>query len=346
LEGRLVPATLQVAPAYAANGYTTFATLAQALGKAKSGDTVQVLPGSNPGGGAVTVDNLTLAGDKTAGAIGLLASGTQVGLVDLKNASKVSLIGLAISGVTIEPGSTAETVRDCTFTGTGVAQSFATSGSKAADGGDTVSGCTFLNGAAVRLGNTAGSDAQTAANDHVTDNTFVCAAAAPSGTSFISATNESGGLVISGNTIKYVAGDVLLSAISATDSVGSISGNTIVIPSGAAFVLAGISVSDGGPGDTRPTNLTVGNNAVTSGGGGRGSKAPGSRNSTSSSCPSPATPWPIATTPSTSVATVRAGQATTGTCRRAASTGWRTAPAATTSAATSAARGAPMPSIR
>jgi hypothetical protein len=261
LETRLAPALLQVVPPYAANGLTSFATLAQALFLARAGDVVQVEPGSLPGGGMVTVGNLTVAGDPAAGAAGLLASGTALGVIQLSSNNN-AVINLPAYSVTIDAGVGGEAVRDSILTGAaGVTQTFG----NGADGGDTVSGCTFLNGAAVKLGNTAGSATQTAANDQITNNTFTCATPDPN-SFFISATNETAGLVVSGNRIRYTSLTTGFALIQLTECTGSASGNTVEVTHNPLRINTCILITDNGPADTRPTNLVVTNNVITTGG--------------------------------------------------------------------------------
>ena len=77
LEGRLVPSTFFVVPALSANGLNSFATLQQALGPAKAGDTIQIEPGSQPGDATVTLNNLTIKADPQFGNTALQNSGTE-----------------------------------------------------------------------------------------------------------------------------------------------------------------------------------------------------------------------------------------------------------------------------
>jgi hypothetical protein len=253
LEGRLVPSTFFVVPALSANGLNSFATLQQALGPAKAGDTIQIEPGSQPGDATVTLNNLTIKADPQFGNTALQNSGTEIG--DLKlGGSHNKFIDLFVHELEITATQTGETIIDCIFEGFGLTQDFG----PGVNGHDTVTGCTFL-ACTVGLGNTPGSATDTAANDVITNNIFRDATEPLSAA--ITVSNETAGLVVSNNFIKTVAVAVG-SGISAEDCVGTISANGVGFSTHLDF---GIAVIDNGSGDAQTTNLTVSNNVLKSG---------------------------------------------------------------------------------
>lgn len=261
LEQRLTPALLEVVPAAGVNGFTTFASLQQALNISKAGDVVQVEPGSRPGDAFVglIVPGLTIQGDPAfGGAGGLQASNTLVGTLTL-NSSGVTVRGLYLNTVKIGAGVTGETITDSVFTGSnnGVLQTFSTGAIPIANGGNTVRGNTFLSDAVVKLGNTAGDALNTAANDKVLDNVFTY-----DGNVFpLTVYNETTGIQVSGNKLVNPGGPSGAAAIVAIDCTGSIDGNTINVPFFQALVVADTF------GTARTTNLLLSDNVIT----GRGS---------------------------------------------------------------------------
>jgi len=266
LEDRTVPTTMSVVPANGANGVSTFATLAQALALANPGDTILIDPGSTPTPGTsvvnVTKDGITVR-SPAIGPVGLQASGTELGHLVLAG-NHDTLAELFVDQVDISPGKTGETLVNSIFNNGGINQ--LTGDGSETDGGNVVSGNTFLGPAAITLGykNATGS------SDQVTNNVFVNHL----NTNAISAFNETGGLVISNNRIIGNDPTTAISAIFVQDSVGTISGNVIHLGNNGNNV--GIQVQDGDDinadvsTDNRTTNVTVSGNVITSKGAGTG----------------------------------------------------------------------------
>jgi hypothetical protein len=253
LEERLVPTIFKVAPTIGAGSINTFTTLSQAVTTASNGDTIIIEPGSTPGSATVTQNNLTIIGDPAFGSVGLRASNTQVtGITLIGNNDAVS--NLYIGGVIIGIGATGQSITNDIFYGQGVTQAFGTGFTTPADGGNTVSGCTFVNGANVTLGDSGATDFDTAANDNVTNNVFwnpVLYA--------IKVQNEVSGLVIANNRITHTDPNTGMAFIEATDCTGAIVDNTLNITAvtGAIGILANDSAFD-----IHNTNLTISGNVV------------------------------------------------------------------------------------
>ncbi len=258
LEERVVPSTFEVVPAGQANNTTTFATLSGALAVAHNGDTIQIEPGSTPGGGTVTQNNLTIQGDPAVGAAGLQTAGTQLGDLTLEG-NNDTVTDLYLGNVFIGTGKMGETVSNSIVNAANVQQII---GSGFTDGGDTITGNTFLGGSIFLGDPTSGSSA---ANDTITNNVLTN----PSGTNVITAQNETSGLVISGNriTINNAANPII--AIDALDSIGVISDNQIQLANNAGNygIIVQNTNSNGNPGNA---NIAVDNNTVNTSGAGIG----------------------------------------------------------------------------
>jgi hypothetical protein len=256
LEDRLAPATLyKIVPSVGAGSLNSFTTLSQALAVAKDGDHIMVEPGANPGSATVFQNNLVLQGDPAAGYLGLQTNGTQIpSLVLFGNGNVVA--NLCVGSLTIGAGVTGENITGCLFNGTGIVQTPGTPTSFQTDGNNSVLGCTFVNGADVRMGSMGGSTFATAANDTISNNVFWN----PTFNAII-VQNETGGLVVSNNRINHTdpnSGTIFIMAI---DCVGTISGN--VINGTAATGAVGILIKDFNVVDPQTTNLTVTNNVIT-----------------------------------------------------------------------------------
>jgi hypothetical protein len=274
LESRFAPAAAMftVVPAAGADGVTSFATLAAALGVASSGDVIQVEPGSDPtpGGGSanVTQDNLTIQGDPTASCIGLRASGTEIGTINLQGNNDI-LTGLFIDKATISFGEKGfgETFTNSIYNGGGITQ---LSG-PGTDGSNTVSGNTFLGKAVIVLGDpfkAAGN--ATSTNDTVTENDFINF----SGVNAISVFSETAGLLISGNRIVGTDPTIAQTGILAQDCVGTVNDNQIHLGNNGNTV--GITIQDGDSlsadtsTDLFTNTVTANDNVITTNGGGTG----------------------------------------------------------------------------
>jgi hypothetical protein len=255
LEDRLTPTLLKVAAIAGPASSNTFTTLSQAIAAAKSGDTIQIQAGAHPGSGIVTQDNLTIQGNPGAGSLGLQSTGALVGSITLLG-NKDKLANLSVGTVVIGVGATGETIANSLVYGQGVAQTLGNGSDFAANGNNTISGCTFLNGANVKLGNLSGSALETAANDTVSNNVFWNPVA-----SAITVQNETAGLAITGNRIEHSDPSSGQAFIMATDCVGTISGNAIHLV--AAAGSAGILAQDSSVINTQTTNLTIASNVVT-----------------------------------------------------------------------------------
>jgi hypothetical protein len=255
LEDRLTPTLLKVAAIAGAGNSNTFTTLSQAIAAAHSGDTIQIQAGAHPGSGTVTQDNLTIDGSPAAGSVGLQASGSLIGSVTLLgNRDKVA--NLSVGTVVIGVGATGETIANSLLYGQGVMQFFGNGTDSVTNGNNTITGCTFLNGANVKLGNQPGSSLETAANDTVSNNVFWNPIA-----SAITVQNETSGLAVTGNRIERADPSNIHVFIAATDCVGTISGNAIQMVGVAGSI--GILVQDSSIVNTRSTNLAIANNVVT-----------------------------------------------------------------------------------
>jgi hypothetical protein len=254
LEERLVPTLLKVA--LTVNGsVNTFTTLSQAVSLAQDGDTIEILPGSNPGPATVTQNNLAIIGDPNGGYQGQQAGGTLVpSIVLLGNNDTVG--GLFIGTINIGIGATGQTISNCLFNGQGVTQTFGSAFSSPSDGNNSVVGCTFVNGANVTLGDSGGTSFDTSASDNISGNVFwnpVLYA--------IKVQNEIGGLVIANNRVTHTDPNTGLAFIEATDCIGTITGNTLTL--NAAPGAIGILANDFAL-DAQTTGLTIANNVVTS----------------------------------------------------------------------------------
>ncbi len=257
LEDRVVPALLEVVPNVVANGSTAFPTLSQALAKAHSGDTIQIELGSAPGSATVSVDNLTIQGNGPLGGAGALqASGTMVASLTLA-ANNTTVSNLFLGGATIGAGKTGERISNSIFSGSGggVSQTYSSGAATTTNGNNTLSGNLFLAGATVQLGNTVGSNNNTASNDTIANNLFLNSAAPA-----VFVANESSGLTIANNRIEYTSPSGGSAILTVVDSVGTITGN-VLHANGLNF--AGLAIDDVS-GDARTTNLTVSNNVITS----------------------------------------------------------------------------------
>jgi hypothetical protein len=256
LENRVVPTTVEVVPALAADGLTTFATLQEAVNALPTNtnlfNTVQIEPGSKPGDATVAT-RMSIQGDPAfGGAMGLKASGTEIGTITV-SASSVEIRNLFLDNVTLGNGDTFTTVVDSIINGGGISQAFGTSLNRS----NYIFGNVFLNGAHVTLGNTPGSAASTASYDQIIDNLFYSYGT----TSAIVVENETAGMGISGNQIIDRSAAATAPAILAVDDMGTIGGNIIHYPGSNA-----LKASDAGGGDGQTTNLAVQNNVITTGG--------------------------------------------------------------------------------
>ncbi len=239
LERRIVLAVLEVVPDYGFNGQDNFVTLQSAVDAAESGDVVQIEPGSNPGTATVFGNNIVIQGDPLyGGAGGLRASGAAVPTITIAG-NNVTISRLYLSGLTINAGVTGTTLAaSIVAAGGSVSQAFATGN----NGTNTIIGNTFLDGASLALGNSPGSTTATASKDQVVDNVFYY-----HGLSLpITVSNESTGLLISGNRVTDRAFGGSSPAITVTDSAGVVTGNTIRNPA-----FEGILIQDTA-GTTRP----------------------------------------------------------------------------------------------
>jgi hypothetical protein len=274
LESRFAPAAAMftVVPAAGANGVTSFATLAAALGVANSGDVIQVEPGSDPtpGGGSanVTQDNLTIQGDPASGCIGLRAGGTEIGTINLQG-NNDTLTSLFIDKATISFGEKGfgETFTNSIYNGGGITQ---LSG-PGTDGSNTVSGNTFLGKAVILLGDPFKATGNaTSAGDTVTQNDFINF----SGVNAISVYTETSGLVISGNRIVGTDPTIAQTGILAQDCVGTVNNNQIHLGNNGNTV--GITIQDGDSlsadtsTDLFTNTVTANGNVITTNGGGTG----------------------------------------------------------------------------
>jgi hypothetical protein len=263
LEKRLTPTLLIVAPAGAVVGAHHYATLAQALGAAQNGDTIEIEPGAKLSASATTIgtvyqNNLTIEGVPSAGAIGLQAAGTLINnLVIIGNDDVIT--NVAVGTVAIGLGNTGETFSNDIFFGEGVIQTMGIGSSGLVNGYDTVTGSTFNNGADVTLGNMPGSTYDTASNDTISNNLFLN----PIGLA-INVSNETGGLVITGNRIYHDDPATGGNFITATDCTGVISGNTLQLDAAAGSV--GILATDYNFVDGQSTFLSIANNVITTNG--------------------------------------------------------------------------------
>jgi hypothetical protein len=251
LEDRFAPALLTVVPTAEADGLTRFTSLSLALSSVHSGDTIQIEPGSSPGGGVVSVDNVTIQGDASlGGAGGLQATDTGIqGLALVANGCTVrNLVITATIG--IAAGKTGQTITNCVFSrmGGGISQTYSMGTTGTTNGGNTITGNTFLIGTSVQLGNS-GSGIHTATNDTLANNLFL-ASSNPS----VDIENETAGLLVAGNRFEDAAGV----AIGLKNCVGTVSGNVVhaTYPDSGGL---GIEDTD----SMAPTNLTVSNNVFT-----------------------------------------------------------------------------------
>jgi hypothetical protein len=258
LEDRIVPALLEVVPTLGANGLSTFSSLSLALSAARDGDTIQIEPGSNPGFGSINLSHLTIQGDPAfGGAGGLEATGSVITRLSVQSGG-CTLANLYVNTVNIFPFATGVTVANSIFTGrgNGVFQTFSNAPFPTVNGNDTIVGNTFLDDAAVQVGNTPGNASNTAANDRVLNNAFsYMGDVIP-----ITASNETAGLLIAGNRIVSTNRFSMFyqpASIRATDCVGSITGNDIHIASFDVIDVRGSS-------SAQPTNLTVSSNVLVS----------------------------------------------------------------------------------
>jgi hypothetical protein len=249
---------LEVVPASGLNGFTTFLTLQAAVNAASSGDVVQVEPGSAPGDATLAAPaNLTIQGDPAfGGAGGLRASNTRIGTLTL-TANSDAVRNLYLNTVRIAAGVTGEVISDNVFTGkgNGIFQTFG-GVTPPGNGHNLVTGNTFLDDAAVSLGNTAGSGAATAAGDQVIDNSFTYFGDVVP----LTLTNEVNGLQVLGNKVvnpntASINGD----ALDLIDCDGVVEGNTVYAPNNISAVF----IEDSGGGET--TELTFSDNVVTGG---------------------------------------------------------------------------------
>jgi hypothetical protein len=257
LEDRLTPTVYTIAPSVTAGQTNTFTSLSQAVAVAVAGDQIIIDPGANPGSATIAQNNLLIEGLASAGYQGMQATGTQVPSLQLLGNGDV-LANLWLGTVSIGNGSTGEIFVDSLFSGQGIAQTITTAGSFtfANDGNNTVMGCTFIDGAMVRLGNSAASNLTTAANDNISNNVFLNPL-----TNAIIVQNETAGLTIANNRINNTNAAGGTEFILATDCVGSISGNIINGP--AAVGTVGILAKDYNDIDAETTNLTIANNVIT-----------------------------------------------------------------------------------
>ena len=255
LEERVTPTVYKVMATVGTGSVNTFTTLSQAVTTAQPGDTIIIEPGANPGAATVTQNNLTITGDPSAGYQGLQLNGTLVTGITLLGSGDI-LTNLNIGFVNIGIGCTSETISKSLFSGTGVTQAYGTGFSSPNDGDNMISGCTFVDGANVTLGDIGGSAFDTAANDTVSSNVFWDPV-----NYAISEENEIAGMVITNNRIIHTDPNTGLAFIQVIDCVGTISGNTLSLDAapGSVGILANdLSLDD------MSTNLTIVNNVVSS----------------------------------------------------------------------------------
>jgi hypothetical protein len=257
LEDRWAPAILKVVPALDADYISTFATLNDALFHSGAGSIIQIEPGSSPGMATISSnENIqAIEGDPAfGGAAGLQASGSMIPSLTL-DANNVILSNLFLGTVTINGRRTGETIRNSILSGAdgGVIQTPTTGPAISFNGGDSIIGNTFVNGASVQLGNTTGDTTNTAAGDMVENNVFL-AIRLPLGID-----NETSGLVVTGNRFESgpIAPPIIL-----TDDVGVLSGNIINNNADGAIP---VSILDSGVADSVTTNLQISNNSITTG---------------------------------------------------------------------------------
>ncbi len=251
LDGRVVLTLLEVVPFYGANGLNSFTTLQAAVTAAHAGDVIQIEPDSDPGNATIALaGNLVIQGDPTyGGAHGLGDSGTEVGTITLYS-SNVTITNLYLKDLTINTGVAGTTLSDSIVAEGGLVTQTQGTGT---NGANTILGNTFLSGAQLQLGNTAGSSVATASDDQVVDNTFQF----DGNTTQISLTNETTGMLFSGNMVSAPSPSGGLPAVAFDDCAGTITGNTIHSRSGGSA----ITIEDE-PGTTRSTDLVVTNNVV------------------------------------------------------------------------------------
>jgi hypothetical protein len=171
LEERITPTLFKVAASIGAGAQNTFTTLSQAVTTAQDGDVIEIMAGANPGSATVVQDNLTIVGDPAGGWVGMQAAGTVIPSITLLGNNDV-VNRVVVGSVIIGNGATGQTIANCLLNGQGVTQDFGDAFSIPSDGGNTVLGCTFIDGANVTLGNSGGSPYDTSANDNVSNNVF------------------------------------------------------------------------------------------------------------------------------------------------------------------------------
>jgi hypothetical protein len=173
------------------------------------GDTIQVEPGSTPGGAVVT-KQLTIQGDPNAGPPSLPAVGPLTLMV-----SNMVVRNLNVSALTLANGATGASIRGSTV-GT-IAQLFGPQ----VNGGNVIAG-DLITGT-VTLGNSAGNPAALA--DQVLNNGFTNSSSA----TLLLIGNESGPLV-QGNSFTDLAGGTR--AVEVDDSLGALVSNNVITLAG------------------------------------------------------------------------------------------------------------------
>ncbi len=187
LEERTVPSTLQVVASGSADNLTKFATLSAALAAATDSTIIQIEPGSTPGGGVVTQNNLTIQGDPAAA----LASLPKLDTVGIgPGATGATLTHLALGVVILEAGSNHTQVTGSTATDIDALGGTSGNGNNLIEG-NTISGIVNL------FGNSPG----TTTGDQVLSNTFTNSTSA---LVFLSLQHDDGAQV-QGNTFTSTA---------------------------------------------------------------------------------------------------------------------------------------------
>jgi hypothetical protein len=269
LEDRTVLSTFMVVAPNLANNQTSFGSLQQALNAAQAAgpnNTVQVEPGALPGSATTVVTSSTaipvnIIGDPTFGPNNLAAQNITVA------DNGVVIVGMNLGNVTIDNSnapfdthSISTTVERSVITG----QVTELGGTKT-NGGNLISANTFLTNpgstttAGLVLQNTGTGGVQ---NDQVIENTFISAVATGAfNQPFITATAETAGLVITGNTFRDR--DPTLSSVGVllADDTGVVDNNTFdFAPNGGSINLSITNRDSTVTGVSNTVDLSVDNN--------------------------------------------------------------------------------------